>query len=56
MLGTIQLDHKQRFGTIEIYNISSEGTLPAELNRVMPQILIPQGIFFFCSIFSQGLG
>ena len=41
MLGTIQFNHKFCLSTVKIYDISSNGILSTELNRIPPEILIP---------------
>ena len=53
MLRAIQLNHQLRFGTIEIHYEFPEYSLPTELDRMMPQIVIPQMSLFLCHFSSE---
>ena len=55
MLGTIQFQNQAGFGAVKIHNIGTKDALPAKLNRIFSQKLIPQCIFFLSGLFAKRL-
>lgn len=53
VLRSVQFNHKLRFGTIEIHYEFPKYSLPTELDRMMPQIVIPQMSLFLCHFSSE---
>jgi len=52
MLGAVQFQHQKCLCAVEIHNIRTEHTLPAKLDRIPAQILIPKDVFFFGCVFA----